>query len=337
MVKVSLFTVCDYYDDVHTDPASFYEEQIELAKWAEELNYDAFFVAEHHFHPYGLVPDAALMLTAVARETERINLGPAICTLPFHNPVRAAEQYAMLDQLSKGRLVLGVGSGYLAHEFEGFNMTPANKRQIFDEALEVMEKGMTGKKFKHSGDYFTVPKTKLNVSTYGGREVTPKIAILTELAAYHVGRRGYGIMTVPYATVDTIDDAVPMFENYRKGWAENGKPGEGEVFAAVHTHCTTDAGPADNKVNRDHLEKYVYSRLYAKHSDYDECLTRRVIATGRPSDVTEQLQRVIDTGVNHLKLIVNYGAMPRDEVRGTLELVANEVRPNLVEFEHAVA
>ncbi|MCB2199811.1 LLM class flavin-dependent oxidoreductase [bacterium] len=335
-MKISIFTVCDYYADAHPGIADYYSMQMELADWAEELGYEGFFMAEHHFHPYGLVPDALQMLTAIAMRTERIKLGPAISVLPFHNPVKVAEQFCVLDQVSRGRVIPGVGSGYLQHEFEGFNLTPADKRQRFDEALEVMEKAMRGKRFSHEGEYFTVPKTRLNVEPYERRKLEPKIAILSELAAYHVGKRGYGIMTVPYATVDTIDDAAPLFANYRKGWAESGKEGEGDVFAAIHTHIS-DKEWDKNQVNRDHIEKYVYSRLYAKHSTYDECMSRGVIASGTVEQVTEQLQRVLNTGVNHLKLLVDYGAMPRDEVRQTMELVMSDVAPNLEDAKLEVA
>lgn len=335
-MKVSLFTVCDYYPEDHPEIADFYDRQMKLADWAEELGYDGFFMAEHHFHPYGLVPDALQMLTAIAMRTKRILLGPAISVLPFHNPVKVAEQFCVLDQVSRGRVVPGVGSGYLQHEFEGFNLTPADKRQRFDEALEVMEKAMSGKRFSHEGHYYTVPKTRLNVVPFQKRKLEPKIAILSELAAYHVGKRGYGIMTVPYATVDTIDDAAPLFANYRKGWAESGKDGEGEVFAAIHTHIS-DKEANENEINRHHIEKYVYSRLYAKHSTYDECLQRGVIASGTVEQVTEQLQRVLDTGVNHLKLMVDYGAMPDDEIRQTMEVVMRDVIPNLVDKVPAMA
>jgi alkanesulfonate monooxygenase SsuD/methylene tetrahydromethanopterin reductase-like flavin-dependent oxidoreductase (luciferase family) len=330
-MNVSIFSVCDYYEDEHPGPDTFFRQKVELAEWAEELGYDGFFIAEHHFHPYGLVPDPAVLLAAVAVRTERISLGPAVANLPFHNPLRVAEQYCLLDQLSRGRLVLGVGSGYLQHEFEGFDMSPANKRQRFDETLEVVEKAMTGKRFSHQGEFYRVPKTRLNVTPYGGRKIEPKIAILSELAAYYVGKRGYGIMTVPYATVETIDDGALLYANYRKGWAESGRTGRGEVYAAIHTHCGRHPAAA-NEVNRRHLEKYVLSRLYAKHSDYDTCLRRGVVASGTPDEVARQLQRVIDAGVDHLMLLVDYGALPPAEVRASMELIASEVIPHLRDF-----
>jgi len=195
---------------------------------------------------------------------------------------------------------------------------------------------MSGKRFSHQGEFFHVPKTRLNVTPYGGRTIEPKIAILSELAAYYVGKKGYGIMTVPYATVETIDDAALLFQNYRKGWSESGKPGRGEVFAAVHTHCG-DHSSLRNELNRQHLEKYVYSRLYAKHSDYDTCLSRGVIASGTPDEVTGQLQRVINTGVDHLMLLVDYGALPPKEIRASLETLADKVIPNLRDCAVAAA
>jgi len=328
-MKVSIFSVADYYKDTHPSVSSFYNDLHQVALWSEELGYEAFFIAEHHFHPYGLVPDAMQFLTSIAMKTSRLKLGPAISVLPFHKPVRLAEQMAMFDQLSEGRLIAGVGSGYLQHEFEGFNLTPADKRQRFDEALDVLQKALTGKKFSHQGKYFDVPKTKLNVTPYEKREIEFKIAILTELASYHVGKRGYGIMTVPYATVDTIDHAKPLFDNYKKGWAESGQDGQGDIFAAIHAHVNPDNDADHNEINKAHIEKYVYSRLYAKHSDYDECLKRGVILSGTVDQATEQLQKIVDTGVTHLQFIVNYGAMPMDQVRQSMELLINDVVPQL--------
>jgi alkanesulfonate monooxygenase SsuD/methylene tetrahydromethanopterin reductase-like flavin-dependent oxidoreductase (luciferase family) len=88
-------------------------------------------------------------------KTSKILIGPAASILTFHHPLRAAEQWAMVDQYSKGRLILGVGSGYLMHEFDGFSMSPAQKRQRFDEILEIMEIALTGKKFSYRGKFYS--------------------------------------------------------------------------------------------------------------------------------------------------------------------------------------
>ncbi|MDP8286732.1 MAG: LLM class flavin-dependent oxidoreductase, partial [Candidatus Electryonea clarkiae] len=237
-MKFSIFSVSDYYEDEHDDPSSFYRDQIDIAVFAEQLGFHGYFAAEHHFHPYGLVPDPALLLSSIAAKTETLKLDPAVSILPFHNPLRAAEQWSMVDQLSQGRLILGVGSGYLHHEFEGFGMSPATKRDHFDDALEVLEKAMAGKRVTHQSKYFQAKKVRLNILPYKKRKVEIKIAILAELASYHVGKRGYGIMTIPYATVEKVDDATPLYASYRKGWDESGLDGNGDVIAAMHAHVS---------------------------------------------------------------------------------------------------
>ena len=90
------------------------------------------------------VPDPALMLSALAQRTTRIRLGTAISILTFHDPRRIAETYAMLDMMSRGRLVFGVGSGYLAHEFVGYGQDPKEKRERFNENLDIVKRLMAG-------------------------------------------------------------------------------------------------------------------------------------------------------------------------------------------------
>jgi len=97
-----------------------YEQQLEEVRLLEELGYWCCWFAEHHFAGYALMPDCLLMAAAAARETRRIRLGAGVVVLPFqHHPIRVAEQAAMVDCLSHGRLELGFGRGYQPHEFAG--------------------------------------------------------------------------------------------------------------------------------------------------------------------------------------------------------------------------
>jgi len=327
-MRFSLFSVSDYYPDWQPDAGVFLREQVELAQMAEEMGYYAYFNAEHHFHEYGLVPDPAVLFGAVAAKTSRIKFGPAVSILTFWHPLITAEQWALVDQLGQGRLILGVGSGYLMHEFEGFALSPAVKRERFDETLEIMEKALTGQRFSFEGKYYNFKNVRLNIAPYQGRKLEMAVAILAETAAYYIGRRGYGIMTIPYATVDKVDELVPIYGNYRKGWTEMGNPGRGEIIAAVHTHVS-DKPALQSEIGRKHLEKYVYSRLYARHAGYEECLQRGVVAIGNPDDVTAALQRMINTGVDHLMFIFNFGGMPLAEIRRSMERMMKDVIPAL--------
>src|SRR5688572_22096912 len=104
LMRYSIFSVQDHYPSMDRTIDTLYEQVIDQCVLADELGYDSFFVAEHHFHEYGSVPNPAVMLSALAQRTERIKLGPAISILTFHHPLTVAESYAMVDVLSKGRL-----------------------------------------------------------------------------------------------------------------------------------------------------------------------------------------------------------------------------------------
>ncbi|MFN3821316.1 MAG: LLM class flavin-dependent oxidoreductase [bacterium] len=327
-VKYSLFSVSDYYSDYHSSPDHFIREMIELGVVAEEMGYDGYFNAEHHFHEYGLIPDPAVLLSAVAVKTERILLGPAVSVLPFHHPLRVAEEWALVDQISQGRLILGIGSGYLMHEFEGFMLSPAQKRARFDETLAIMKRALTGEVFSYEGEFYNLRNVRLNITPYQGRELEMPIAVLAEQAAYYIGKKGHPLMSVPYATVETIEGLKPFYESYQRGWREGGHPGRGKIYAAIHVH-TGDQPAQKDDIARKHLEIYVYSRLYAKHSSYDQCLERGVVAMGTPEEVCTTLQAFINAGADHLMFIFNFGAMPFSEVVRSMERTIEEVVPQL--------
>ena len=139
-MKMSIFSVQDHYPSAPRSLGQLYGQVLDQARQAERLGYDTFWVAEHHFHEYGAVPNPAVFLAALSQQTRRLRLGTAISILTFHNPLTVAENYALVDQLSQGRLSLGVGSGYLKHEFEGYDVDPAIKRERFDENLMLVER-----------------------------------------------------------------------------------------------------------------------------------------------------------------------------------------------------
>src|SRR6476469_6229478 len=134
-MRYSLFSVNDHSFKHARTVAQLYQQVIHSCELAERLGFDTFFCAEHHFHEYGVVPDPSVMLSALAQRTKKIRLGTAISILTFHDPRRIAETYSMVDMMSGGRLVFGVGSGYLAHEFSGFGKEGKEKRERFNAAL----------------------------------------------------------------------------------------------------------------------------------------------------------------------------------------------------------
>jgi alkanesulfonate monooxygenase SsuD/methylene tetrahydromethanopterin reductase-like flavin-dependent oxidoreductase (luciferase family) len=153
-LSASIFSVVDHYPAEPRGVAARYREIGAACELAERLGDDGFFVAEHHFHEYGVAPSPPVLLAALAQRTARIRLGPAVAVLPLHHPLHVAESYAMADLLSNGRLVLGVGSGYLKHEFAGHRIDEGEKRARFDESLAILERALTGERPSFAGRFF---------------------------------------------------------------------------------------------------------------------------------------------------------------------------------------
>ena len=122
---------------------------------ADELGYDYAWVAEHHFsNEYGIMPDVFVYAAYLAALTKRIKIGTAVVTLPLANPVRVAENAAFIDILSKGRFVLGLGSGYRKYEFDGFGVDFEGRRDIQEEALPLLMELLHKKRADHHGKHF---------------------------------------------------------------------------------------------------------------------------------------------------------------------------------------
>ena len=122
-----------------------YRNELRLAELAEPLGFDSVWSVEHHFTDYTMCPDVIQFLTYMAARTERVGLGSMVVVLPWHDPIRAAEQIATLDQISDGRVILGIGRGLGRVEFEGFRLDMGESRGRFVETaklvLDALENG----------------------------------------------------------------------------------------------------------------------------------------------------------------------------------------------------
>ena len=116
-----------------------YREELRLADLAEPLGFDSIWSVEHHFTDYTMCPDVLQFLTWMAGRTERLQLGSMVVVLPWHDPLRVAEQVAMLDAISGGRVILGLGRGAGKVEFDGFRLRMDESRQRFLESAASTE------------------------------------------------------------------------------------------------------------------------------------------------------------------------------------------------------
>ncbi len=329
-MRIGLFSVVDHYPrEVDRSVQRFYEELLEQAAAADELGLASFWVAEHHFHDYGVVPRPAVWLAAAARTTRRIRLGSAVVVLPFDNPLRAAEDYAMADLLSHGRLELGVGSGYLAHEFAGFGVDANERRERFAEALEIVLAAWSGEPVTYAGKYYRCSDVRLNVRPQQRPTPPVAMAILHAERAREVAAQGYSMMMIPYATTDQFSELAEAVAAYRQAYRPASTiGGGGRVYCALHAYCD-ESSDAARRAAREPMARYVRTRLFARQRSFEELAERQLLAVGSPDDVTRTLAHYARAGFTDCLLIANFGGFGHAQVLRSLERIARHVAPAL--------
>src|SRR6267154_769323 len=134
------------------------DQQIEQVCFAEQLGFGGVWLTEHYFTGESVYNDALLFAAAVAMRTEQIRIGFAVVQLPFHHPVRLAVQLALLDNLSKGRIDVGVGKGtiYNEYEFVGHGLRSHDSRERMEEAVDILQRAWREAPLAYNGKYFQV-------------------------------------------------------------------------------------------------------------------------------------------------------------------------------------
>ncbi|GAA4487749.1 LLM class flavin-dependent oxidoreductase [Gluconacetobacter asukensis] len=136
-----------------------------MVEAAEELGFDIAWFAEHHFANYSSSPSPLMMVSYASGWTKKIKLGPGVIVLPLYNPLRVAQEIAVADVQSEGRLVVGLGTGYQQYEFDRYGTRLEDKVDVFLEYWDVIETALTQGVVEYKGQHFSVPKTTFAIST----------------------------------------------------------------------------------------------------------------------------------------------------------------------------
>lgn len=131
-----------------------YQETLDQACYAEQLGFSSIWLSEHHFSEEGYLPALTAMLGALAQRTSRVRLGTAVLLAPLHHPLRLAEDFAVIDQLSGGRLDVGLAPGYKPDEFAVLGVPKRERGARTDETIEILQRAWRGAPFSHAGRHF---------------------------------------------------------------------------------------------------------------------------------------------------------------------------------------
>ena len=160
-MNVGMMMIFSSYGWEGGSDGQMWEEELRLAEIAVDSGFDSLWSAEHHFNDYSFVPDNLQLMTHVAAKHPNIDVGTAAVILPWHNPLRVAENAAVLDNLSGGRLRLGFGRGLARREFEAFGISMDESRARFDEAAPMIAEALKTGYIEGDGPYYPQQRTEI--------------------------------------------------------------------------------------------------------------------------------------------------------------------------------
>jgi natural product biosynthesis luciferase-like monooxygenase protein len=322
------------------------EEQVSLMEQAEELGFDSLWPAEHHFSEYGVCGSPAVNLAAIARTTKRIRLGTGVVILPFHHPVRVAEDFAMLDLLSGGRVDLGVGRGYQPIEFQGFGVDQRKSREIFDESIEIIRRCWTEERLNFEGRHYRFEDVEVRPRPLQQPHPPIWMAALSEETFEKAGRLGFNLLLSPVFG-GSLQTAGERIKRYREALAANGHdPSTREVGALVMTY----AGKTQEQARKEFADpviwyfrtfgKYVAPKLgqppvegyewYTQIRDLASTVSHGAVFCGEVDHVTARLSELEEiTGIDHVLCWTRLGGLADDLVTAHMERMRDTVMPAL--------
>ena len=329
-----------------------FNEEIGIARIADETGFDSVWTIEHHFTPYTMVTNPLQYLTYIAGITKKVDLGTMVTVLPWHNPVRIAEDVNMLDAfLGPGREILcGVGRGLGRREYAGLGIDQNEARVRFDEGLQVLQQLLATGECEFDGEHYNVHGLRLrpqperdlsgNLWCAGGTEQTVEI----------IAKHGVRPLTIP---TTSLDAALANMKRYAQLSRDAGHAPSHTKLAlwtyVAETHEEAQAGAerymvqyADSALRHyellgTHLKDVKGYEAYAAQSDalrQDKSVFTHGFYNSHPWGTPEEtIARASELanlfGVDELMFVFKYGDMPMDEAEKSMRLFAKSVMPAL--------
>jgi probable F420-dependent oxidoreductase len=316
-----------------------YRETLELVRLAERVGFDSAWVSEHHGSSDGYLPSLLAMLAAFAAVTERIELGTGVILTPLHDPLRLAEDAAVVDQLSGGRLLLGIGNGWREEEFRMFEASRAERGARTQETIEVLRRAWTGRRFSFEGR--TLRYERVRVTPQPARPGGPPILLggYDRKAVIRAGRLADG-----YITDETGPDEVRgNLELVAEGASGVGRdPRELSIVLLQNAFAWRDGDPWQ-LIREGVVQQLGTYEAWANQADTPELDRlepavpseedlRLSTPAGPPDEVARALLATIRAAGDrdvHLVVRLHYPGMDLETASRATELFAAEVMPAL--------
>jgi alkanesulfonate monooxygenase SsuD/methylene tetrahydromethanopterin reductase-like flavin-dependent oxidoreductase (luciferase family) len=332
------FGVFDHMDRGPVSLDRFYADRLRLVETYDRAGFYGYHVAEHHATPLGVAPSPGIWLAAVAERTKRLRFGPLVYLLPLYHPLKLLEEICMLDQMSGGRMLLGVGRGISPIELRYYGIDPDAAPAMYAEALEVILRGMTCRELSFEGKYYRYANVPMEMAPL--QQPHPPLW-------YGIGRPD----AVPWAAERRVNVVANLggkgiraiTDRYRAEWKALGNPANELPLMGVSRHIVIagtrkEALEIAQRGYRKWRDSFLL--LWRKHNmqlpnpnalfpeQFEEAEAQGRAVAGTAEHVRQALQTSIDeSGLNYLLCRFAFGDITCDEALQSVELFERHVRP----------
>ncbi|MDO9411614.1 MAG: LLM class flavin-dependent oxidoreductase [Pseudolabrys sp.] len=331
------FAVFDHLDTNGAPLGSFLDERLRLIEIMETAGFGAYHLAEHHSSPLGMASSPSVFLASAIQRTKTIKLGPLVYVLPLYHPLRVYEEVCMLDHLSKGRFMLGVGRGGALVEHQRYGIDPTKASPIYQEAFAVLMQAFETDVLNFEGQFFNFRDFVIQAKPY--QLPHPPLwygAPSPDAIAWAVPKAINVVSLGPAVRAKAISD------RYRKDWSELGRSEADIPRIGITRHIVV----ADTDAEAERIARESYPRWRAameflwKRSGQDFSLKEIYPAdfaglqaighgiAGSPATVRDYiaaLQR--EAGINYVLCQMVFGDMNFDDATHSIQLFGKEVMP----------
>jgi alkanesulfonate monooxygenase SsuD/methylene tetrahydromethanopterin reductase-like flavin-dependent oxidoreductase (luciferase family) len=328
--------------------AEAFAEGLELVDAAERWGMDAVWVVELHQSTRSVLSSPLAVAAAIAGRTRRIRFGPAVQVLPLGNPLRLAEEWATVDQISQGRLIFGVGRASSPRAYLAYGIPYAESRARFVEALAVIRRAWTEPTLTYDGVYYRYADAVVSPRPYQQPHPPIRVAATSPETFPALGTQGY-----PILTAGRLGDRAELkrdLDQYRAAYRAAGHPGAGEVYVRVPIYVAETMAEAiadpEESIMQSHRDQATHRAQLAAlgvtpwsdretgrgegHEDatYEHALREKIVV-GTPDVVAERLRELRDDlGLAGILAELNHGRLiPRERVLRSLRLLCGDVMP----------
>ena len=330
------FCIFDHIDTRGEPVAKLFDDRLDFAGAADAAGFTAYYIAEHHSTPLGHAASPSVFLAALSQRTKHIRLGSMVHVLPTYQPLRLYEEICMLDHLSNGRIDIGVGRGASPFESGLFGVCIQESRDIFEEALTVLQKAFAGDLLSHRGEfykYYDVPLTMKPLQPGG-----PPLwyGAFSERNLDFAARNGLNI------TLNGPPPRLRFLRNrYRELWAEHQPHAVAPKIACLYQIFVGETDAEAERIAGSAFASWYKSMTHLWRANnampretlpdsFATALNRGVYIAGSAATVRDKLKAILDeSGLSRLLLQCNMGDMPHAEALASIERFRARVMPNL--------